>query len=63
MIDQHRSCTSKVRYFTAAEAADQINFLSLEKALDKPLRVYQCPYCTGFHLTSRPNQRDGGRTL
>lgn len=62
MIDQHRSCTSKVRYFTEREAADQIAFLMLNQGVARPLRIYQCPYCTGFHLTSRPNQRDG-RTL
>lgn len=51
-----RSCTSKRRYATAAEAREAIRSCELNGR--RGLSLYRCPYCRGFHLTSHP--RDAG---
>lgn len=52
MPDIARECSSKRRYESVNEAESQIDFSSRFGRVD--LRWYQCDFCHGFHLTSRP---------
>lgn len=54
MRDGSMAC-SKVRYVTAADAATDLKRIALlPTGGHKPVRAYSCPWCRGFHLTSRP---------
>jgi len=44
--EEHRSCGSKCRFRTEDEA--------LKFGKKRGLRVYDCGFCGGYHLTSRP---------
>jgi hypothetical protein len=45
-----KSCASKRRYATKAEARDAIRY---QESLGKRgLTTYRCDYCKGYHLTS-----------
>ncbi len=44
-----RGCTSKVRYRSLASAIDA--------AVRHALTWYRCPYCGGWHLTSRARRK------
>lgn len=46
-----RTCENKPRYETEAVAQDAAVRLMAGRAT-RPLYVYPCPYCLGFHLTS-----------
>lgn len=45
-------CLSKDRYALRQSAEHAIP--RREAKTGKVLRLYQCPYCGGYHLTSRP---------
>lgn len=47
----HRSCTSKKRYHDR-EDAKCARHSYLRQRPDKPLRIYECGNCNGFHLAS-----------
>ena len=49
------ACHAKKRYPTEAIAARAASCAMMRK-LDAPdfLRVYRCPTCRGYHLTSKP---------
>ncbi len=47
-----KSCESKNRYATQADAEEAI-YLCAEHGT-RGLRCYRCPYCEGWHLTSKP---------
>jgi DNA-directed RNA polymerase subunit RPC12/RpoP len=44
-------CGSKRRYKTPAEAERQSKVARQKR--DEKLRVYRCPHCAGWHLTSK----------
>lgn len=49
---EFRGCSRKKRYTTRLEARKAADAVSKRK--DAPrLYVYQCPYCSGWHLTHR----------
>lgn len=52
-----RRCRSKIRYTTACEATDQAKSLNAGLVLGRPVMPYACPWCEGWHLTSRLNRR------
>lgn len=47
----HRICGRKIRYRTESKARSRAAECQYHGA--KGLRVYHCPYCDGWHLTSR----------
>lgn len=47
-----KSCASKMRYPTRADALDAI--AACAEHGRRGLSTYQCPYCNGWHLTSHP---------
>lgn len=61
--NRQRDCGNKTRYYSEGEALDQIDYLVNVKHVTAELRVYPCSWCRGFHLTSRPNDRDEDRHL
>lgn len=46
----------KVRYKTKKRALGSLNALRgpNSKTPTKPTAIYECPHCSGWHLTSRP---------
>ncbi|MDB5163786.1 MAG: hypothetical protein JWS12_404 [Candidatus Saccharibacteria bacterium] len=50
--NERRACKRKVRYATDAAAQMAIKKINPTRALKKPSRVYKCPVCSGYHLTS-----------
>jgi hypothetical protein len=45
---------AKVRYKNGPVAQDAMLQIQLTSGThDKPVRIYACPYCQGWHLTSR----------
>lgn len=54
MRDGSVAC-SKVRYRTDVDAQlDLVRIHRLPNNGHKPIRFYRCPWCHGYHLTSRP---------
>ena len=51
---REKACTSKNRYDTEGEALEAIE--ACMRHGRRNLRHYRCPYCDGWHLTSRPQQ-------
>ena len=51
-----KSCESKNRYATRAEAQDAIATCAAYGRTG--LSSYRCPYCKGWHLTSHPQPAD-----
>jgi hypothetical protein len=47
------NCASKVRYASDAAAQAALKRINPTKALKKPRRVYKCPKCHGWHLSSK----------
>lgn len=52
-----RTCSGKVRYRDRMEADRALHRLSVTSDRKKvPSRKYECPECSGWHLTSRPDR-------
>lgn len=49
---REKACTSKNRYASRADAEEAIR--SCADYGTTNLHCYQCPYCNGWHLTSKP---------
>ena len=48
----------KTRYDSQEDAEEQIEYLKAHDLVDEvQLRVYKCPQCYSFHLTSKPKRR------
>lgn len=47
---RRKACESKQRYASHAEA--QATLEACEEHGARNLRIYRCPYCNGWHLTS-----------
>ena len=48
----HDMCGRKMRYVSESEAL-RVALISLRKNDATMLRAYRCPYCNGWHLTSK----------
>lgn len=54
------ACAEKKRYNTyEAAIATAVNRTTSRHDRQEALRVYKCPHCNGFHLTSQVERRDG----
>lgn len=57
--------TTKRRYASEAEGktawADSLRAIEQGMATNPPTRVYLCPHCDGWHLTTKP--QDGGSRI
>jgi hypothetical protein len=51
-INESAACKKKVRFKNDAAAQAALKKINPTKALKKPSRVYKCPVCAGWHLTS-----------
>ena len=49
---RNKACESKNRYASYSEAQDAI--ASCAAHGKRGLHAYRCPYCNGWHLTSKP---------
>lgn len=61
MTDKRRCATGKLRYGTEQEARMALTDAKIRGALGqvrrrREERVYRCPTCSGFHLTSMTRQ-------
>ena len=54
----HSSCGRKVRYVSEVVAL-RTAIANMRRDRDIKLWVYQCPYCSGWHLTSHPEPGTG----
>lgn len=54
-VRRWRGCRSKMRYESLHEAERARE--RCEDARDRPLRVYDCAACGGWHLSSKPFRR------
>lgn len=52
-----RTRTAKIRYRTLADAKSAR--AALEYGLEKEVRVYRCPECKGYHLTTEKQYEYG----
>lgn len=48
------ACRRKVRYRDKQHALATLRFTSRIESTVTPVRVYECPACNGWHLTSKP---------
>lgn len=53
--NEKKACKRKVRYSSDAAAQAALKKINPRHALKKPTRVYRCPICSGWHLTSQRN--------
>ncbi|WP_296010049.1 hypothetical protein [uncultured Adlercreutzia sp.] len=53
-VRRKRGCESKQRYASRYEAEVTIAECRVHGA--PPLHAYRCPYCNGWHLTSKPER-------
>jgi hypothetical protein len=51
----NKNCKVKVRFNSDAAAQAALKRINPTKALKKPRRVYKCPHCAGWHLSSKPD--------
>lgn len=51
---EKKMCTSKKRYPHRADAEEAIQLCALHGR--RGLHCYECPYCGGWHLTSKPER-------
>ncbi|HEU4914844.1 MAG TPA: hypothetical protein VFT16_05620 [Candidatus Saccharimonadales bacterium] len=52
-IREKEMCKRKVRYSSDAGAQAALKKINPTHALNRPTRVYKCPVCSGWHLTSQ----------
>lgn len=52
-----RTRTAKVRYRTLKDAKGARS--ALEAGIGTPVRIYMCPECKGYHLTTQPQMEWG----
>jgi hypothetical protein len=50
------NCKRKTRYPTEHDAKRSIARLRDKRGINKSFRIYKCPVCFGYHLTSSPKQ-------
>lgn len=49
-----RTCRGKTRYRDQQEAVEALHRLQVKSKREvQPTRVYECPICNGYHLTSK----------
>lgn len=53
-VRYEKACASKNRYVTKGEA--EAALLACAEHGRSGLRIYRCPYCKGWHLTSHPQR-------
>ena len=46
------TCERKIRYLSEKTATNTLNRFKVQKYYCKPLHVYHCEYCNGWHLGS-----------
>lgn len=49
-------CKKKTRYKNENEAKKSIERVQAKHGKSKKLRVYRCPVCLSFHITSSPKR-------
>lgn len=54
--ERNGACRTKRRYRSWNEAQDALTQIRRKDRKQKPVRVYDCPQCHGYHLTSKPEQ-------
>lgn len=54
-------CKQKVRFANSAAAGAALDRINPGRKSGKPLRVYKCPVCSGYHLTSQRLKGPGGQ--
>jgi len=52
-MNETQACKRKVRYSNDSTAQEALKRINPTHALNKPTRVYKCPVCSGYHLTSQ----------
>ncbi len=57
VFERNRMCLGKIRY--RSEKDPSLARRKIRRHRDTVLRVYECPHCGGWHLTSQKK----GRTL
>ncbi|MCA9343589.1 hypothetical protein KC947_01395 [Candidatus Saccharibacteria bacterium] len=50
---EKKNCKNKTRYSNDASAQEALKRINQNKTLGKPRRVYKCPVCNGWHLSSK----------
>jgi hypothetical protein len=55
--DQYRACTRKRRFNTKRIAKEEAKRLSRAR-YGHPVSVYQCEYCSGWHLSQRQSKKE-----
>ncbi len=53
------NCAGKDRYATKQEAATAARY-RMQTTTCPPIYVYECPVCSDFHFTSKPQDDTGG---
>jgi hypothetical protein len=51
--NKDKTCKGKVRFSSDAAAQAALKKINPTRANNKPRRVYKCPRCGGWHLTSK----------
>jgi len=51
---REKACSSKNRYIDEEDALEALE--ACERHGRRNLRIYRCPYCDGWHLTSKPQR-------
>lgn len=53
-LARDKACSSKNRYLDEEDALEALE--ACERHGRRNLRIYRCPYCDGWHLTSKPQR-------
>jgi hypothetical protein len=54
--NEKANCKQKTRYKSNIEARQSIERLKHKRGVNKSLRVYKCPVCFQYHITSSPSR-------
>lgn len=59
-LDGDTTCpqTGKLRYRTQASAERMMTYLRANKDAQRVCRAYECQFCAGWHLTSKPERAE-----